>query len=137
MLLGLRCAASCALTMRCLCWPVACCRCLWFVVVVVFMWIGASLCLLFCCSLVVRCCWLFVVSRVCVFGRFRLWFVVSVRRVLSVACCLLSWCVDGWLSVVVCSALCGLLAVLTWYMLLLFVVYGCCLMCVRCGCVVE
>ena len=45
----------------------------------------------------------------CVF----LWFVGNARRVLSVACCLLLFRVVGWLSVVVCCAMCNLLAVLT------------------------
>ena len=60
-----------------------------------------------CCSLLaVRC---FVVFLLCV----PLLFVGSPRRVLSVACCLLLFCVVCWLPVVVCCALCGLLAVLT------------------------
>ena len=63
------------------------------------------------------CCLLLAVR--CLSFLFMCLFVGNARRVLSVACCLLLFCVVGWLSVV-CCALCGLISVLTYYMLLLF-----------------
>ena len=87
-------------------WVVARCCCLLFVV-------AADWCkLVFAVLLFLGCCLLLAVrclsSVVC-----YLLFVGNTRRVLFVACCLLLFCVVGWLPVVVCCASCGLLGVLT------------------------